>query len=353
MSAPTKCLACSNGHRYTWPKAYRRHGGRALTEGSLCPHHIPHDPDPAKPRSEWQWGDCGQPLATARLPEGVGELWTSEVSYEGEYDRIEMIEYGVDGEPQMIAVGTHCTVDWCERDDQLYWHDVGGGGVLLQESDFKCRPVWVAAGVTIQAGQYPDYDEISVDEAKAKGWSLLDEPLLLTQYGKETRNPFEVAEGDISTWYCRICDDNFPAENECKHLAWLPWHGIMGTGDGERCELDDEYTKRSVHAIVRKSGMGQQLIDMITMPSQKRRQLLSYTIPKFWDEVWQRLTNDEHQSASQYYDELPDDCQAGMAWLDTLDLDHAPQHTAQTVEWIERCLLDPKTQRYIMATILL
>jgi hypothetical protein len=125
--------------------------------------------------------------------------------------------------------------DWSKRDGTLYFYQSGVGGDPLsaQISPFVRRDpppglIWAAPEVRFHrwlSKAKPDVAIRSDATLLAMGYRRLSRPLVLAGNGwgmpKGSRNPFSVAEEtDSHLAYCKICDDHFPSDAECKHLEW-------------------------------------------------------------------------------------------------------------------------------------
>jgi len=320
----TMILECANGHKYSC-------GG--LTEGQSCPLMMYHDKPEGRPVDEWSdRRACGAALKLTALPTGDGEMWARSWNYSrvqgDDWERVEHIVYSKGYMPWSVVTSkASYDFEWCKRDDQLYYHDVGSPSIIIDAADFDGRRIWVADDVTIKTGAYPDYEEITVAEARKRGWPLMRKPALLTRFGKRTRNPFEAAGSeDTPCEYCDVCHDMLPSEEECDHMEWVEGHGVVGLGvSGYRWEDHAPSLGAIIHACP-------DLADDLA-----RRMLATtcrYQSETVYDRIWQRLTHEPYACWSAYYDELPDDCRLGAAWLNTQDRQRAPEAFATTVEFI-------------------
>ena len=130
-------------------------------------------------------------------------------------ETIVAMSFDAAGRPFSFAIDLgHCyDVDWCERDQRLYYHMSGGGAqpgvAFLDPQD----TYWLAAGYRL-----PDW-------------------VSLADYGKRIDIPDPrwlvwppdlASEGD--TVWCTVCDDHMPSEDVCEHLVWdddaAVWAGL-------------------------------------------------------------------------------------------------------------------------------
>lgn len=130
--------------------------------------------------------------------------------------------------------------DRCHALDQVYHHESGGGGGGPYSGRYsrpsKGRPdvrMWLRPGVVarIGDGSIADTRTATVDDEEAiaeAGFELVREV---------PANPFDTAyEGDLE--WCSVCQDRFPYDDRCRHLAdWIDTDG-GGCGEEER-DLDD------------------------------------------------------------------------------------------------------------------
>jgi len=243
----------------------------------------------------------------------------------GELERVEAIDYW-DGAPHSVRTQrsgydfehsrTYGSLHFRDGDDPalVYCHEMGG---------MNGKQLWLANGVDAETyvnGLGRDYRRRSVPRAELvwMGYEMLNRPLELAQFavdGEPTCNPFDVAE-EGSVEYCQVCEDNFPESSECDHLVWVDGHGMCGCGTTDITE--DKYRK-SVHAIVRKSGMGSELVEHL------RGKDLG------WRQLWVELGVDELYPRIE---DLDDEYQLGMAWLSSLDREMARAATDKMLEWI-------------------
>lgn len=207
-----------------------------------------------------------------------------------------LIEYRKEGDRyipfSVITPWDTWDVEWCKRDSQTYYHNVGSGmwmpwrefnnGTVRtcngggkdpelkktsrtgQRVEFfgKTRwhpgkfvnpnagvPVWLDPRVNVCTEWKSDADPgtpVKRPEAYllARGYKPIAEPLDL---GDGITNPFETDDylsfGDTSCEYCRVCDDWLPSTDNwsgelCDHLRWCEKHS-QWTGRGldksERC----------------------------------------------------------------------------------------------------------------------
>lgn len=148
---------------------------------------------------------------------------------------------------------THYDIDWCRRDESLYYHWSGGGPArpVMQVGRFVGAPfpdpadrvkIW-APGIELRDGDETDLTVL--------GYERIAEPL---------GDPFEDAIEE-DTHYCELCDDYLPnvSDQLCKHLRFCGFCGDWVVRD--RCFV------RSGHSELR-------LCDHLR--SERRRQARRY-----------------------------------------------------------------------------
>lgn len=69
-----------------------------------------------------------------------------------------------------------------------------------------------------------DTIDLSDADLLERGYERIAKPLTLHGwFTKRTRNPFDVADGDIGCYYCKFCDDYLPDSDGarlCDHVIW-------------------------------------------------------------------------------------------------------------------------------------
>lgn len=174
------------------------------------------------------------------------------------YDPILLIEY-CENKPHSVITAWDCwDVDWCKRDQMMYFHLSGGkcqlnwtehsGGFCHDRGCTEYRKSTVDGQVVEFHGKV-DIDlkysrEIVwvnrhfVNVANDAGKTILDSPIDL---GDGVVNPFLHNDfgGDTPTVYCSTCDDNLPDDDLCDHLDWCEEHCTYkgSTPDGCGCKI--------------------------------------------------------------------------------------------------------------------
>lgn len=113
-------------------------------------------------------------------------------------------------------------LDWCKRDDRLYWHQSGG---------WPDRPIVIGKLV----------------EGTVKFWATGDIKIKDGHNGVSLSRPLRKfplktlldPDNEMETIYCSECDDHLPTEdspNPCDHIWWCKVTGWWSTPD-ERCAV--------------------------------------------------------------------------------------------------------------------
>lgn len=132
----------------------------------------------------------------------------------------------IDGKPHaVLTTKTGYDFEYCRRDDEILFHDSGGGirpgkiHDITEWCDYNGKSFWAADCVKLRIRKDWDHavkayrvDEDATPEALAKHG-------LVRLYNID--NPFgDATEAYYGIEYCSICDDHFDHDSTCNHVWW-------------------------------------------------------------------------------------------------------------------------------------
>lgn len=198
-------------------------------------------------------------------------------------------------------------IEWCKRDDQLYYHNSGSG----------------LAQFTIPV--YSDTDFWIVDHLQAVHGQT-DEPIEKTMdIPKEFYGPIDGWAIESRCEYCTVCDDWFPEHGECQHLFWSDTLGGYG---GCGCDDDINLHKHSFLALLEKTGIAIGLRTALKLQSYFIDESTFYLCGMWFDEQLENLTHDEEELISD-----------GLRWLESLEPKVTIEAEQITIKWIDEYLM--------------
>jgi hypothetical protein len=145
--------------------------------------------------------------------------------------RVIFIEFSRDKPRRPFTIVTdegEYVVEWCKRDETLYYHEGGSGGLDTEFKPDKGDVFWAAPDAIVRA-------EEGATRLKRTKWKARFEGAVNDGWGADG-----ISEGE--TIYCEACDDFLPTEdtdNPCDHIWWCD-DAVDWSSPDERCPWDCE-----------------------------------------------------------------------------------------------------------------
>uniref|UniRef100_A0A6M3J233 Uncharacterized protein n=1 Tax=viral metagenome TaxID=1070528 RepID=A0A6M3J233_9ZZZZ len=196
-------------------------------------------------------------------------------------------------------------IEWSDAFQWLYYDNSGSGGHRFEINISLLIDFWIADHMQAVCNGEPVEKTMEIPE-EYYGW--------LDDWATEGRCE-----------YCAVCEDHFPAYDECQHVYWSH---VMSMYAGCGCDDGGDSSKLSFFAFLEKTGIALELRTAICMQEYYAAEDTIRLCGIWFDERLEDLSSDE-------INEIAD----GIDWLNSMEPGVTTEAEKLTVKWIDEYLM--------------